>query len=598
MTRFFRRITLVVFSVILLGVRGPAQQVTVPQELVAYSDMVLHSGTILTIDPNDTVAQAVAIRDGKFLAVGSDNQVLRLAGPNTVKVDLDGKTVMPGIINTHIHPNRGGTGELAPEIRAIAIASGSIRDWSDKSKALAQLQEFAQKEQREWVTIGGGDPTDAGLLSLRIADLDSVSPDKPLLVRIGSWRGVINTRALEELRKRYTNIPGVFEENGRPTGQIIAAAYWMIIEEILPQFPHEALAPMFKKTLLENLAPVGITTFSTRLRSRDARAYRLLDQQGEMPLRLAFGHEVGRWNPMFDRDMKRMMTDITGYGTDKIWLNSISIGIPDIAPTRGGEVCSQWQKIRTLPGDNFPGGYCLMDTPGDPTIETIRLIHQYGYRIGNTHTYGDLGNQRIIEALEQAHRERPIAQYTALDHSQLFNPTVIRKSGELGMIWSLSPTMFAGERSEASTYTYGFEVTNRMLAPVKSLLDAGALVAYEGESSNENPFDSMKIFVTRETRRGDKLGEQEAVDRKTALRIMTLNGAKYVLREDKLGSIETGKWADLIVIDRNPLDPQQVPDDQIGDIQVLKTVVGGEVIYDMERDGPRKPAAPRYGSGG
>ena len=137
-----------------------------------------------------------------------------------------------------------------------------------------------------------------------------------------------------------------------------------------------------------------------------------------------------------------------------------------------------------------------------------------------------------------------------------------------------------------------------MLAPVKSLLDAGALVAYEGESSNENPFDSMKIFVTRETRRGDKLGEQEAVDRKTALQIMTVNGAKYVLREDKLGSIETGKWADLIVIDRNPLDPQQVPDDQIGDIQVLKTVVGGEVIYDMERDGPRKPAAPRYGSGG
>ena len=91
--------------------------------------------------------------------------------------------------------------------------------------------------------------------------------------------------------------------------------------------------------------------------------------------------------------------------------------------------------------------------------------------------------------------------------------------------------------------------------------------------------------------------EQEAVDRKTALRIMTVNGAKYVLREDKLGSIETGKWADLIVIDRNPLDPQQVPDDQPADIQVLKTIVGGEVIYDLDRDGPRRPAAPR-GSGG
>ena len=93
-----------------------------------------------------------------------------------------------------------------------------------------------------------------------------------------------------------------------------------------------------------------------------------------------------------------------------------------------------------------------------------------------------------------------------------------------------------------------------MLSPVKSLLDAGALVSYEGEEGTENPFNSLETLVRRQTARGHVLGEREKVDRRTALRIMTENGAKYVLKEKEIGSIEVGKWGDLIVIDRNPLD--------------------------------------------
>ncbi|MCH8319350.1 MAG: amidohydrolase family protein [Acidobacteria bacterium] len=162
--------------------------------------------------------------------------------------------------------------------------------------------------------------------------------------------------------------------------------------------------------------------------------------------------------------------------------------------------------------------------------------------------------------------------------------SLIRKSGELGMIWSMDIGMFSGSRGEAVEITYGKEVIDRMLSPVKSLLDAGALVSFEGGNSIE----SFATFVTRRTQsQGNPAyvrGAREAVSRLTALRIMTLNGAKYVLKEDVLGSIEPGKWADLVVLDRNPLDPA-LSDDDLYNIQVLQTIVEGELIWDRERDG-------------
>ena len=336
-----------------------------------------------------------------------------------------------------------------------------------------------------------------------------------------------------------------------------------------------------------------MTTFSTRLSAHEIRAYRLADQKGELPLRLAFGHEVGRWNPIFERDMQRVMTDIMGYGNDMMWLSSISIGIPDSNPLQGaGAICSTFPKLQLREGEGFPEGVCLWNIAGDPTKETIMSINRLGYRVGNTHTYGDLGLQMAIDTLEKAKKERPLHSLTALDHSQLFNPNVIKRSGELGMIWSLSPGMFAGDRSGAIEGTYGKEVANRMLSPVKSLLDAGALVSDEGEASGENPMNALEILVRRQTVRGHVLGERERVDRKTALRIMTVHGAKYVLKENEIGSIAPGKFGDLVILDRNPLDPS-VRDDELSKLQVQLTMVGGKVVFDAEKDPRPKPRGRR-----
>ncbi len=147
-----------VLSVIILGIvwltRGAVAQV--PAELIEYPELILHNGTVLTVDDNDTVAQAVALRDGEFLAVGSDAELLELAGPETRRIDLEGKTVIPGIINTHTHPNRRlGTyfDELPGEVQEILTASGGIRNPRDKADALAQVRRIAVVESGPWVKI-------------------------------------------------------------------------------------------------------------------------------------------------------------------------------------------------------------------------------------------------------------------------------------------------------------------------------------------------------------------------------------------------------------------------------------------------------------
>ncbi len=573
-----------VLSVIILGIvwltRGAVAQV--PAELIEYPELILHNGTVLTVDDNDTVAQAVALRDGEFLAVGSDAELLELAGPETRRIDLEGKTVIPGIINTHTHPNRRlGTyfDELPGEVQEILTASGGIRNPRDKADALAQVRRIAGGESGPWVKISA-QRTDLMNHEIRLHELDEAVPDKPLFITLSGWWGIVNSKALQELRKVYPDPPGLIEEEGELTGHVMSVAFWMLREEILPKPSPEAISTFLARYLREYLAPGGVTTFSTRLAAHEVQAYRLAEQRGEMPLRLAYGHEVGRWNSRFERDMRRVMTEPLGYGTDMVWLNSISIALPDSNPTGGaGSVCSIFPKLQLRPNEAFPEGLCLWNIPGDPTRETILQLNRLGYRVANIHTFGDLGLQMFIEALEEANRERPIQRLTGGDHSQMFNPTVIEKSGQLGMIWSMTPG-FSGGRGHAVEITYGKEVADRMLNPARSLLDAGAMVSSESTS-----FRSFASFVTRQSGRGYTLGAQEALDRKTVLRMWTQHGAKYVYREDVLGSIEVGKWGDLVVLDKNPLDEVAVPDEELANIQVLMTIVGGEAVYDRDRDG-------------
>ncbi len=595
------------FSLFLLGA-SPASAQTLPAELVHYADWVFHNGPILTVDTDQgdfTVAQAVAIRDGKILAVGTRDRILALAGPGTTRIDLNGRAVIPGIVNTHVHPNRFSVSNFGPHLSdrfREQVGTGSIRVWTTKEEVLRQIERIInQSDPRvEWITIGGGvrqpvqllrgfetDSRTVPQLALELTrnDLDPISPDKPLALSVRPWLGIANSRAIDILIDTYgEDLPGIErDDQGRPTGRLIGAPVQLIRDELLPQFTAQELAPVYRKQLLAYLAPMGHTTFSSRLAANETRAYMLLDSQGQMPLRLAYGHQIGRFNPFFKRDMRRSMEVPLGFGSDKIWLSGISVQLPDGNPGTS-DVCTTYPKIRQREGDNFPEGKCYWDLPGSNVREVIRILAEEGYRVSNVHTFGDKGLEIAVDVFEEV---GAAGRRFALDHSQLFNPRVIAKSGELGMYWSLSTGHFAGKRGELAAYTFGDEVVNRMLSPVRELLDAGARVTYEADEIGEG----LEVLVTRRTVSGVVRGSQNAVDRQTALRIMTRWGAEYVLREDQIGSIEPGKFADLVMLDRNPLDPA-LADDRLSELQVLLTMVGGEVVYDRERDGERDAALP------
>ncbi len=582
-----------------------SQAQNLPPEVLRYADTVLYNGHVLTVDrerPPFTVAEAVAIRDGRILAVGEDDRILKMVGAATLKVDLDGKAVMPGVVDTHSHPNSYALSHYNREVtpayheflRKNHVWYANIR-WDTKETALADFKKLADNlPPGDWIfTNTYSNPTVRQ--ELTGADLDQAAPNNPLFVRIGYglW-ALANSKMLEIVTEAYgDHVPGILkDEKGVPTGKLFGTAGELIDVEVMPQAPPEVFAPAFKKELEEWVA-IGVTTLSTRLKGFEINAYGDLDRRGELPLRLPYTHEIGRANPFLERDLKRF-GNLEGHGTDRMWLIGISAPNPDgngpawatadglPAPTSGESSCMTLQKREIIPNDHFPNGLCLWDLPDDPGRDAVLIANKYGYRVAGVHNFGDKASLANLAAYREANQERSIAgRRFALDHGMMVSPEVIKQSAELGIMWSFQPPLFYNRYAANVSRIYGEEYAHRWMFPTKSLIDAGVKVAYGADTHSDpqrHPMFNLEVLVTRKTRDGRVFGPREAIDRATALVMMTRWGAEYVLREEELGSIEAGKLADLVVLDKNPLD-RNIRNQDLSEIKVVATLIGGEIVF-------------------
>ncbi|MEE2822681.1 MAG: amidohydrolase family protein [Acidobacteriota bacterium] len=565
-----------------------------PPEILVYSDLILYNGQVLTMDrdqPPITVTEAVAIRAGQIQATGKDNRVLKMAGPDTVKINLNGKTVVPGIIDTHSHPNsyalRHYERELTPAylqfLEENNVRSTTLR-WTSKEVVLADLKRFAESiPSGTWIyTNTRGN--DIALNQIERWDLDEVTPNNPVYIRIGNgmW-GIADSQMMDIVTGYYgENLIGLVKnEQDILTGRISGAAGTVIDQEVIPQTPPYILAPIYKKELEEWVA-IGVTTLSTRLKGSEINGQRQLERTGELPLRLGYSHEVGRENPYLDRDLKRL-GNLQGHGTAWMWMIGISIGIPDgNGPAGAGRSCTTLSKKEILPTDLYPEGMCFWEFPGEPGAEAIFSANRYGYRISGTHTFGDRGFMMILDAYNEANAEKAISgRRFALDHGLMVSPDVLEGAKNNNVIWSLQPPQMYSRYAAGVSRVFGEEYAHRWMMPVKSLIDAGMRVTYGADTHDDPeraPMFSLEILVTRKTRDGRIFGPHERIDRETALLMMTRWGGYYVLREDRVGSLEPGKLADLVVLDTNPLD-RSIPDEELSNIQVLATIINGEVRY-------------------
>ncbi|MCZ6768012.1 MAG: amidohydrolase family protein, partial [Acidobacteria bacterium] len=301
-------------------------------------------------------------------------------------------------------------------------------------------------------------------------------------------------------------------------------------------------------------------------------------------LRLPYSHEMGRGNPFLEADLKRL-GNLEGHGTDWLWLIGISVGIPDgdgPSDTNSGAVCATPPKRVMLRADIYPEGFCNWDMPGEPGADAIIVANRYGYRIAGTHTFGDKGFLMVLDAFDQANQENSVlGRSFGLDHGMMVSPEVIERSAKLGVTWSLQPPMFYTTYAAGVSLVYGEEYAHRWMLPIRSLIDAGAKVSYGADTHTDpqrQPMFSLEVMVTRRVIDGRVFGPREAIDRATALLMMTRWGADYVLRNEELGSLEPGKLADLVLLDKNPLD-RNIPDEDLSEIEVVATIIGGEVAY-------------------
>lgn len=556
----------------------PAGAQSLPPEVIRYADMVLHNGKIVTVDANFTLAQAIAVRDGKILKVGTNREILPLAGPKTRRLDLRGKTVIPGIIDTHSHLHEYAIENWAEKINPQLLAEQRITGRTEE-EMLEKIKELASKAKPgEWliVRIRPRDVADGFIINRTRFDIDKVASKNPTMVHVTDTKAMANSRALEGLFKKYD--PKLLDlpknSQGEITGRLGAGISLVFYEEIIPKPKPEDLAPIYLKEL-QAWAAAGITTWSSSLGSEAISAFHYMDLKGMLPIRLAYTHEAGYRDNIYAESFVSRFGNLTGHGTQYFWLIGISSGSTDSSYPGVCTTLSPQPKIKARED-------CRL------TIDNVRGRAAYaavkaGLRIAGTHSAGDKATDVLMDIIEKASQEAGFsldqirAKQHVIDHCTMNpRPDQIERAKKLNIMWSCAPKYLL--RANRVMRDYGEAPAHQWVLPVKSILDAGGRVAWEQDSADlgVKPFFGLQTLITRKDEDGRVWGARNAVDRKTALLMATRWASEYVLRENVLGSLEPGKWADMVVLDKDYLT---VPEDEIATIKSVMTIVGGKAIH-------------------
>ncbi|HWP84835.1 MAG TPA: amidohydrolase family protein [Terriglobia bacterium] len=585
-----------IMGVVLLLAAGtlPGQRLAAQQA----PDWVLHNGRILTVDAHFTIAEAIAVRGAQIAAVGTNAQMLALAGPNTRRIDLKGRSVIPGIIDTHNHihdyaENAYG-GDIGPEgLLAYPIDWAAVKTTDDVLNQIRGTLAKHKIPEGEWIYFASmnddlNDPNIAVMIDgLNRWEIDKAARNYKVVMAL-AWPNVngivVNSAAWdavfpqhEEFIKKYGRF--WIDSAGRPEGHIEAPAnrFWL---SAIPQPPPSNVAPIYKKYADEMIAQ-GVTTLVTRMPNYAIKAFELLENQGNLPLRIPYGAESYFGTT---KDLEAHLPAIgkmMNTGTEMRWIISSAPSAIDGAGTRA---CSSVTRLATLSGIDswWPNGQCNLDIEyrgakgapisGNYFREWLDVGARTGVRLANTHVAGDRTVKMVLAVMEELSR-RPgnNVKTWAMDHCFLVDPADLKRAAALGAQFSCYIRL---NSIPGLAKTYGDKVAHTFPSPVKSMLDAGVSVSYE--SDGDRPiWTDLEQFMTRKGNDGRVWGPQERLNHRELLQFLK-NGADYVLRPEKLGSLEPGKLADLVVLDRDFL---ATPPEQMRHVQPQMTMVGGRIVF-------------------
>ena len=549
MKHFLLSVSAAALLIATAGAPGPveAQQQT--------ADVILTNGKIITVDNRFSIAQAVAVKGDRIIAVGSTQDVTRLGGPNTRRIDLAGKAVVPGMIDNHAHIMEEGRIWLE-ELRLDGVTTRKAALEMIRAKA-------ASLKPGQWVyTLGGFSPdqfTD-NAKDFTKAELDAVAPNNPVQLQFTRCCTYVNSKTIEVMGLDKKTDPWIQRDaGGRPTGYIAVEGAGAI-SAARPDAPKEtydtASAAMWK-----DMARAGLTTVGGPCPAEDIDAYRKWASEGKLAMRFYCNVSVPARNaqgadatiagiPALKKTMFQGNSSLDVYTYGEHLYQPVGDNMVAVKATAKPEDFAQWGRIaRELAKAGLP-------------------VNQHATLVDSIDGF--------LDQIEQINKEYPVKNLRwALIHLDQLNATQMERMKKLGMYAGVQPrsTIMGGIFHRV----HGQSADNT--PPFKTIQDSGLMWGLGTDAFEVNqyrPFMTLGFAVTGKMVGGAYVNKQ-TVSREDALIAHTRNNSYFLMQEDNLGSIATGKLADLVVLDRDYLT---VPADQIKDIQPVLTMIGGKIAWE------------------
>ena len=517
------------------------------------ADLVLTNGNVLTMNPSKPHAEAIAVKDDEIVEVGTNKEIKTWIRKNTKTINLRGKTVVPGFIDSHVHITGYGKSLKQIDLRGVS----SIKEMQKK------LKNRIQKTPRGRWILGRGWDQDR-LTEKRYPtrwDLDKFSPNNPaIFTRVCGHLCVANSQALESagITKETTSPPaGQIDKDlktGEPTG-ILRENAMNLVWKVKPEPSEEELIEACSLAC-QKAVEAGLTSVHWLISSpTEIRVIQKLREENKLPLRVYIMVSVKLLDHLIDLGLH------TGFGDRRVRIGSVkifsdgSLGARTAAlfqpyhdePTRKGIVLYTQKKLNTL----------------------VMKAHEAGFQLA-IHAIGDRAVDMALTALEKALKEAPKKNHRhRIEHVSVLNERLIQRMRKLKVIASVQPHFVVSDFWVADRVG---SARARWVYPFKTLIQEGVLTT-GGSDCPVEPIDPLLGICAAVAR---EAFPEERITVDDALRLYTVNAAHASFEEDVKGSIDVGKLADLVVLSH---EPHEIPPNEIKDVKVEMTIVGGKVVY-------------------
>jgi predicted amidohydrolase YtcJ len=547
-----------------------------------FADMVLVNGKIVTVDQEETIAEAVGIKFGKILVVGMNSEIKSLIGSQTIVIELKGRTVIPGLIESHCHPT---SAEGIQRVMGVIDASyeAGVKSISDIQQKISE--QAKKKPEGEWINVSKED--ESKLKEGRHPtkwELDKAATNHPVMVTtVGGHFGIVNSKAFElagitkdspdpkigDITKAGNKLgrDGRFEKDPK-TGELTGWIYEGASQLIQPiRYGREPTKNEYMegiKWMLKQYAVTGLTCAVDGgiNRANVIRALVDLKNAGELPIRMRMDVRYELMDHFLALGIAR------GFGDDMLKMTGLKITADGAVSARTAWVSEPYLHRQ--------------DYYGDPAItrEELTSVMMKGcaqdYRF-HCHSNGEKAIELFLDVLDEVNEK--CSRKDSRDriiHCTVVTPELISRIKNLDVL----PTIFGSYpyyHGDKLLPAFGENRLERMFA-ARWFLDAGIKVAAHSDHSASPypPMMGIHSLVNRETRMGKPIGQKQKISVYEALKLYTINAAYHSYDEDILGSIEVGKYADMVVLGKDILT---APPESIINIPIDLTIVGGKIIH-------------------